>query len=129
MTTETFYRRVLLEGGAAGLDEARRATGAVLHALRDRLTPEESEQAVAQLSRPLKLLWWHGEVQGRRPLKMHRRDFFARVQRDGELASEREARRATRAVFGALKEQLSPGEADDILAQLPRDLKVVWEDA
>jgi hypothetical protein len=32
-------------------------------------------------------------------------------------------------VFAALKEQLSGGEADDVLAQLPRDLKDVWEDA
>ena len=31
--------------------------------------------------------------------------------------------------LAALKEQLSPGEADDVCAQLPRDLKEVWEDA
>jgi uncharacterized protein (DUF2267 family) len=29
-------------------------------------------------------------------------------------------------VFAALKEQLSPGEASDIAAQLPRDLKAQW---
>lgn len=32
-------------------------------------------------------------------------------------------------VFSALKEQLSPGETDDIHAQLPKDLKAVWEEA
>jgi uncharacterized protein (DUF2267 family) len=32
-------------------------------------------------------------------------------------------------VFTALKAQLSPGEGDDIWAQLPRDLKEVWEAA
>jgi uncharacterized protein (DUF2267 family) len=32
----------------------------------------------------------------------------------------------TDAVFAGLKEQLSPGEADDIIAQLPRDLKTLW---
>ena len=40
-----------------------------------------------------------------------------------------EARFLTIAVFAALKEQLSSGEADDVLAELPRDLKDVWEDA
>jgi uncharacterized protein (DUF2267 family) len=35
----------------------------------------------------------------------------------------------TLAVFGALKAQLSPGEADDVLAQLPKDLKEVWVEA
>ena len=129
MIAEKFYRQVLLEIGTPGLDDATRVTGAVFHALRDRLTREEAEQAAAQLPRPLKLLWWRDELEGRRPVKMHRRDFYARVQREGELESEREARRATRAVFGALKQQLSPGEVDDILAQLPKDLKTVWEDA
>ena len=51
------------------------------------------------------------------------------MRREAGLASEREARQATHVVFGALKGQLSPGEADDILAQLPKDLKEVWEDA
>ena len=32
-------------------------------------------------------------------------------------------------LLAALKKQLSGGEADDVLAQLPRDLKDVWEDA
>jgi uncharacterized protein (DUF2267 family) len=60
---------------------------------------------------------------------MRRQAFYARVRREAGLASEREARLATAAVFAALKTQLSPGEADDILGQLPKDLKTVWEDA
>jgi uncharacterized protein (DUF2267 family) len=35
----------------------------------------------------------------------------------------------TLAVFAALKEQLSPGEADDVYAQLPKDLKELWAEA
>jgi len=129
MTAQTFYRRVLLEAGRPSLADSKRVTGAVFHALRDRLTPAEAEQAVAQLPRPLKLLWWEGQVEGRRPLKLHRREFLDRVRGEAGLASEREARVATQAVFAALKDQLSPGEADDVHAQLPRDLKSVWEDA
>jgi len=129
MTTERFYRQVFVEMGQPDLSGAERATAAVFHALRDRLTPAEADQAAAQLSRPLKLVWWRGDVAGRRPLKLHRKAFYARVRRDADLASERGARQATRAVFGALKQQLSPGEGDDILAQLPKDLKDVWENA
>jgi uncharacterized protein (DUF2267 family) len=129
MTTERFYRQVFAEMGKPDLSRAERVTEAVFHALRDRLTPVEADQAAAQLPRPLKLVWWRGDEAGRRPLKLHRKAFYARVRRDADLASEREARHATRAVFGALKQRLSPGESDDILAQLPRDLKVVWENA
>lgn len=57
MRTETFYRRVLLESHRESDDEARRATAAVLQALRDRLTPEEADQAAAQLPRDLKAVW------------------------------------------------------------------------
>ncbi len=129
MTAQSFFRQVLIESRRPSLDDAKRATAVVFQTLRDRLTPDEADQAAAQLPRPLKLLWWRGDVDGRRPLKMHRKEFYARVQRDAGLASEREARQVTNAVFAALKEQLSPGEADDILGQLPKDLKTVWEDS
>ena len=129
MTAQSFYRSVLIGAGRPSLDDARRVTAAVFHTLRDRLTPDEADQAVAQLPKPLKLLWWEGEVDGRRPVKMHRKAFYDRVMGEAALASEREARQVTQAVFAALKEQLSPGESDDILTQLPKDLKSVWEDA
>jgi uncharacterized protein (DUF2267 family) len=129
MTPQSFYRQVLAGAGRPNLEDTKMVTAAVFHALRDRLTPDEADQAAAQLPRPLKLVWWRGEVEGRRPVKMHRREFYARVRREAGLASEREARIATTAVFATLKAQLSPGEADDILGQLPRDLKTVWEEA
>ena len=81
------------------------------------------------LLRDLKLAWKEGDVPGRKPLKLLRKEFYERVKRDAGLDSIREARLLTIGVFAALKAQLSPGEADDIQAQLPRDLKEVWEEA
>ena len=129
MTVETFYRRVLEETGTDDREKGKRAAAAVLQALRDRLTTEEGDQVLAQLPRPLKTVWLTGAVAGRRPLKMHRKEFYERVKREAGLVSIREARWVTVAVFGALKAQLSPGEAEDVLAQLPKDLKEVWEEA
>lgn len=129
MIVQSFLRQVLLAAGRPSLEDAKRVTAAVFHALRDRLTPNEADQAAAQLPRPLKILWWEGEAEGRRPTKMRRKEFYERVRLEAGLASERETRLAVGAVFGALKEQLSRGESDDILAQLPRDLKPLWEDA
>ena len=129
MNTVAFYRQVIDETGQTSREAVKRGTAAVFHALRDRLTPEEADQAVAQLPRELKLLWKEGEVARRKPLKIHRREFYDRIKREAVLKSTREARFLTIGVFAALKAQLSPGEADDILAQLPRDLKEIWEDA
>jgi uncharacterized protein (DUF2267 family) len=129
VTTLSFYRRVIDETGQADREAVKRGTAAVLHALRDRLMPTEAAQAAAQLPRPLKEVWSAGDRRDRKPVKMHRRDFYDRVRREAGLRNVREARFLTIAVFAALKEQLSGGEADDVQAQLPRDLKDVWEDA
>ena len=129
MTAAAFYRTVLEAAAALRRGEAQRATAAVFHALRDRLTPEEATQVAAQLPRPLKDVWQKGERPARRPLKMHRPEFYERVRREAGLDTTREARWMALAVFAALKAQLSPGEAEDVMAQLPKDLKEVWAEA
>lgn len=129
MTGQAFYRTVMRTSGDSSLDLAQRATAAVFHALRDRLTPEEADQAAAQLPRELQEVWHAGEPALRRPVKMDRDEFYERVRGEAGLASAREARWMTLAVFAALKEQMSPGEAADVMAQLPRRLKEIWAEA
>jgi uncharacterized protein (DUF2267 family) len=126
MKARQLYSRVSVEADIDSLEEARAATAAVLRALRDRLTPEEARHAAAQLPRELKRLWAGGPGPMLRPLKLHRREFLERVRVDASLKSLSQAEMVTDAVFAGLKEQLSEGEADDILAQLPRDLKSQW---
>lgn len=129
MSTLSFYRTVMETSGEKSREAAKRATAAVFHALRDRLTHEEADQVVDQLPRDLKDVWEAGEKKERRPLKLNREEFYDRVKRETGVASKREARWLTLAVFAALKEQLSPGEAEDVYAQLPKDLKEVWAEA
>ena len=125
MKPRAMYSRVSIEADLDSLAKSRQGTGVVLRALRDRLTPEEGRHAVAQLPRELKTLW-RAESAPDVPVKMHRREFVDRVRREAGLPSRRRAEMLVDAVFAALKAQLSPGEADDIVAQLPRDLKGVW---
>jgi uncharacterized protein (DUF2267 family) len=129
MKTHEFYQIVLDAAPEQSRDAARRATAAVFHALRDRLTPEEGDQVAAQLSHQLQAVWDSGPRAGRRPTKMHRTEFYERVMEEACLPSVKEARWMTLTVFGALKEALTPGEAEDVLAQLPKDLKEVWTEA
>jgi uncharacterized protein (DUF2267 family) len=125
MKPRQLYSRVSVEAGIDTLEESREATAAVLRALRDRLTPDEAAQAAAQLPAELKRLWASGR-RSARPIKLRRREFLERVRVDAGLTSFSQAEMLTDAVFAGLKEQLSEGEADDILAQLPRDLKTQW---
>lgn len=129
MSTASFYRTVMTTAGNDSRELAKRATAAVFHALRDRLTPEEADQVVAQLPIELKEVWEHGKRDGRQPVKLHRAEFFERVRQDAGLPSAKEARWMTLAVFAALKESVSPGESEDVWAQLPKDLKELWAEA
>ncbi len=126
MTAQAFYQMVMRTSGDDRRERAKRATATVFHALRDRLTEEESDPVVDQLPTELKEIWRAGEKAERRPVKLRRAEFFERDKDEMGAASAREARWITLAVFAALKEQLSPGEAEDVLAQLPRDLKEEW---
>lgn len=129
MNATAFYALVMETLEIDDRAKGRAITAAVLQALRDRLTSDEARHARAQLPRPLKRVWDFGHDVDQRPIRMHRREFYARVRKEADLRSELEARDGTLAVFAALKEQLSPGEADDIAAQLPKDLKEVWATA
>ena len=129
MSTATFYRRVLDETGGTDRRLAERGTAAVLRALRDRLTPEEARQVAVQLPRALREIWDAGADWGVRPVKLHRRELYERVKADAALPSIRDAGAMVRAVFAALKAQISPGESDDVSAQLPPDLRDLWVEA
>ena len=126
MDTQAFYRMVQEQVSGLEMEDAKRATAVVLRVLRDRLTPNEAEQVAAQLPGPLKEVWAAGDQLDRQPLKMRRDEFVQRVKHEIGLQSGDSARRLTEAVFTVLKAQLSPGEADDVLAQLPRGLKELW---
>jgi uncharacterized protein (DUF2267 family) len=129
MTTQAFYRTVARTGHQEDRTVVQRATAAVLRALRDRLTTDEADQVFAQLPEELKEVWAEGEEAEREPIKMKREEFYERVVRDAGLPSKRQARWMILAVFAALKEQISPGEARDVMAQLPKDLKELWDEA
>ena len=126
MNTQTFHRLVRERVSGLGMEEAKRATAVVLRALRDRLTPDEADHVAAQLPGPLKHVWAAGDRLDRQPLKIGRDKFLQRVKHEAGLLSGDAARRLTEAVFAALKTQLSPGEANDVVAQLPPDLKELW---
>ena len=92
MSTVTFYRAVMKAAGTDDRALAKRATAAVCHALRDRLTPEEADQAVAQLPLELKEVWEEGKREGRRPVKLDRAEFLERVARITTISEERNGR-------------------------------------
>ncbi len=112
--------------GDEGRDRAERAASSVLCALEQRITVEESDDLNAQLPRKLQELLHRCERhEGSRPERFGLQEFLQMVADDLET-NVNEAESLTRAVFEAVRVQITEGEADDVASQLPADLQALW---
>lgn len=113
MKHDVFIDRVAEHAGLTDRSAAERAGLVVLQHLCDRLTGDEANDLLSQLPYELKT----GVVvsPGAQPIAAD--EFVARIS--GELRiSDEEARTRVRAVFAALRAAVTPGEFEDVLAQL-----------
>ena len=114
-----------------GVDDrqyAYRALRAVLHTLRDRLTVEVAAKLAAQLPTLIRGIYYEDWHPSRTPLAIHDVDaFLDHVAREGRMAGETEASLAVTAVAAVLREHISAGEIEDVLAVLPDKLRVLIE--
>lgn len=101
------------------------ALRAVLHALRDRLTVEESAQFAAQLPVLIRGLYYEGWEPSNVPVKMGREEFLRRIRRDFPYNVEGGVEPLVRTVLQALRRHITEGEWDDIKSSMPRALAAV----
>ena len=111
-----------LDDEAAALSALR----AVLHQLRDRLTPEEAIDLAAQLPLIVRGIYFEAWRPVRTPQKLHTREEFiggvAHKLRPHPIAAEA----AVRDVFALLAHHCDPGEIADVVDQLPTEIKELW---
>jgi len=111
-------------------EEAWRVLRAYLRVLRDRLTVDEAAQLAAQLPHLLRGVFYEGFDPGHQPERIRDRDeLLARLAELARLRSDDEAARAAAAATRVLRRHISEGEFDDVLAQLPKDIRAVLEQA
>jgi uncharacterized protein (DUF2267 family) len=111
-----------------GLDDEQRAfriLRAVLHALRDRLTIEETADFAAQLPMLLQGVYYHGWTPRGKPEKIRSRDEFLDKVADN-LMREHNPEEATRAVFAVLERRMPGGEIEDVKRILPAPIRELW---
>lgn len=111
-------------------DKASRILRAVLRALRNRLTTEESMQLIAQLPMALKATYVDGWKLTRAFERIKHLDelVYEVLLEDRNTASfdfqnEEGVKYAIGAVFRTLVRYISEGELEDILALMPREIK------
>jgi uncharacterized protein (DUF2267 family) len=109
----------------AGLDkeQAERAVRATLNTLAQRLAGGEPKDLASQLPEELKetVTFTTGAGAG---IDWKADEFVEKVA-DREGASPEEAREHVRAIFAALRDALTPGEFDDIAAQLDKSYRAL----
>lgn len=98
----------------------------VLHALRDRLTIEETAHLGAQLPLLVRGTFYEGWSPANKPLKERtKEEFLSHMQKLIDVDCEK----ATKAVMEVLEGHISKGEIDDIKQMLPQNIRRMWPKA
>ncbi|MBK5199415.1 MAG: DUF2267 domain-containing protein [Methyloceanibacter sp.] len=100
---------------------------AVLHALRDRIGPENAAHLGAQLPMLLRGLFYEGwDPTGKPSKERHEAAFLAHIARELPRADESEVEEGTRAVFDVLSKHIDRGAAVKLAGMFPQELRKFW---
>lgn len=123
------WLKALCEAGDySGETEALAVLRAVLHQLRDRLTPQEAVDLGAQLPLIVRGIYYEGWRPSKTPEKIRSQDEFLEGVSGKLVPHPIGAEPATRDVFALLAATLDGGEIADVIGQLPAGIKALWPD-
>jgi CBS domain-containing protein/uncharacterized protein (DUF2267 family) len=106
---------------------AEQAIESVLCVMEQRLMVDEARHLEAQLPRKVVAMLERCPRHQDRPYqKLNRRQLLGMVAEDLGVSME-EAERITRLVLSTVREHISEGEMEDVLGQLPNELRTLWE--
>lgn len=107
-------------------EEAWRILKAFLQVLRDELVVDEAAHLAAQLPLVLRGAFYEGFDPGPQPTKLRQRDRFLTVLAErARVPAPADAERAAEAATHVLRRHVTEGELDDVLAQLPSEVREV----
>jgi uncharacterized protein (DUF2267 family) len=108
-------------------NKAYSALRAVLHTLRDRLTPNEATNLGAQLPMLVRGFYYEGWHPADKPLKYrHKEEFLAHVKERLPGVEYPELEKVISAVFGVLSKEMPGGEINQARDQLPAEIRELW---
>jgi uncharacterized protein (DUF2267 family) len=114
------------ELGTGDKAEAWRVLRGYFHVLRDRLTVEETAQLGAQLPHLLRGLYYESFNPTRQPVKLRDlEEFLDLLAERAQLADGEEAVAAAVGATRVLRAHVSEGEFDDLMAQLPSEIRTL----
>ncbi|MEA2199919.1 MAG: hypothetical protein QOI89_515 [Solirubrobacteraceae bacterium] len=120
--TNEWLSDLAAELGIEDKEDAWRILKVYLQMLRDQLTIDEAAQLAAQLTLVLRGAFFEGFDPGRQDKLRDRDEFLARF---AERAGVTYAARAVEAATRVVRRHITAGEMDDVLSQLPSELREV----
>lgn len=112
-----------------GIDRrhAYKVLSATLHAVRDRIGPENAVHLGAQLPILIRGFYYEGWHLTATPTKLrHKEDFLDYVSGDVFRGLGIDPERAVRAVFNVMSNRLDPGEIEKLIKLLPEEIRDLW---
>jgi uncharacterized protein (DUF2267 family) len=115
---------------ALGWDDRQRTYSVlrgVLHAVRDRLPPQEAVDLAAQLPMLVRGFFFEGwRLAGKPRRYRHKREFLAQFAREAPWLSAEDHEQVVTAGFALLASELGNGETEQVRASLPAELRELW---
>lgn len=125
--TNDWLNELMLLLDFGGKRQAYEGLRATLHALRDRLTVDETAQLSAQLPMLIRGFFYEQWDPTGKPLKIrHLDEFLAAVQRPLPPDFPCEPEAVARAVLSLLAARIAAGEIEDVKGLLPAELRTLW---
>lgn len=102
-----------------------------MHALRDRLTPEEAASLASQLPLLLAGVFYDGWSPGSTPVKVRDRQEFLELVREPlhQAKPNADPERVTRTVFELLTRKISGGQVEKVKRMLPEEIRNLWPES
>jgi uncharacterized protein (DUF2267 family) len=109
---------------------AYKVLSATLHALRDRIGPENAVHLGAQLPMLMRGFYYEGWRLADRPARVrHLNDFLEYIEGENFRGLGTDSERAVRAVFAVMANRLDAGEVEKIIKMLPEELRGLFPTA
>ena len=125
--TNLWLKAIMLDLGTENRKLAFDVLRGALHALRDRIGPENAVHLGAQLPMLVRGLYYEGwRPSGTPTRERHVYEFIDHVAAKLPGGMDLDLEAAARAVFSVLADHLDPGEIVKVVGMLPRDVRDLW---
>jgi uncharacterized protein (DUF2267 family) len=116
------------ELGIEDRDDSWRVLRGFLHTLRDRLTVDEGAQLAAQFPHLVRGVFYEGFDPGHQPQAYRDTEtLLSRVAQETAIDDLVQAGLAAEACMRVMRHHISDGELDDVLSQLPKEIRDALE--